>query len=140
MPNKDSIVRHHLLELMFYIDENGNKITINNSVERLKELGIYDDWKMCIEMTQSEHMRLHMTNLSDETKAKMFKERSGKNHPMYGKTHSNETKNKMSENSASPQLAKEFKKYRRNGGKLNWNDWRHEKSQKTEICRYRKGS
>lgn len=115
--NKDTIVRHHLLELMFYIDENGNKITINNSVERLKDLGIYDDWKLCIEMTQSEHIRLHNANrsaetlakmsvaqtgktLSDETKAKLsvaMSKITGENHHMFGKTLSEETKKKISE-------------------------------------------
>lgn len=48
MLNKDTIVRHHLLECMYYIDENGSKITINNSADRLKDLDIYFDYKLCI--------------------------------------------------------------------------------------------
>lgn len=131
MPKKDTIVRHHLLECMFYIYENGNKITINNSLSRLKELGIYDDYKMCIEITQSEHMRLHATNRSDETlakisaaasnrsletRAKLSAAISGENHHLYGKTLPVKTKKKMSEKSALRLKAQEFKDYKANGG------------------------
>lgn len=125
---KGTIVRHHLLECMFYIDENGNKIIIHNSRERLKELGIYDDYKMCIEITQSEHVRLHNANMSDETRAKISKGQTGKNNYLYGKTLSDETKKKMSEKSALRIKALEYKDYKANGGQLMWHDWLHEKS------------
>lgn len=55
----DCLVRHHLLEIMFYYDEHGEKHIITNSRKRLKELGVYDDWKLCITMKSSDHSSMH---------------------------------------------------------------------------------
>lgn len=56
----DTIVRHHLLELILWPKEDGSFIEIKNSAARLKELGIYDDFKLTIPMTAKEHNRLHL--------------------------------------------------------------------------------
>lgn len=55
----DTIVRHHLLELILWPKEDGSFIEIKNSRARLKELGIYYDFKLTIPMTSSEHTSLH---------------------------------------------------------------------------------
>ena len=106
--------RHHLLEIILWPNEDGTFRTILNSKERLKELGIYDDWKLTIPLTKSEHMKLHGDNQSDEhrkknseankgrklsteSRKKMCEAKKGKNHPLYGKTHSDETRQKMRE-------------------------------------------
>lgn len=81
--NKDTIVRHHLLEIILWPNEDGTFTEIRNSVSRLKELGIYNDFKMTIPITNSEHSALHHTGIN------------GTNHPFYGKHHSDETKNKI---------------------------------------------
>lgn len=52
-------VRHHLLELILWPKEDGSFMEIKNSAKRLKELGIYDDFKLTIQMTAKEHNRLH---------------------------------------------------------------------------------
>ena len=60
MPNTaNTIVRHHLLELILWPKDDGSFIEINNSAKRLKELGIYDDFKLTIQMTSSEHTTFH---------------------------------------------------------------------------------
>lgn len=98
----DSKVRHHLLEIILWPNEDGTFTKIINSAQRLKELGIYDDWKMTIVLTNGEHVRLHNryrseeTNrklseshkrykVKDSTKEKLSKAFSGNKNPMYNK-------------------------------------------------------
>ena len=57
--NPNTIVRHHLLELILWPNGDGTFREIVNSSERLKELGIYNDFKLTIEITCLEHNRLH---------------------------------------------------------------------------------
>lgn len=52
--------RHHLLEIISYYDDNGNEIVIYNTKQRLKELGIYNDYNLTIELSVSEHSKLHL--------------------------------------------------------------------------------
>lgn len=52
-------IRHHLLEIILWPNEDGSFKTILNSPARLRELGIYDDFKMTIKMTNVEHNHLH---------------------------------------------------------------------------------
>lgn len=54
-----NLVRHHLLEFILWPKEDGSFIEIRNSSARLKELGIYDDYKLCILLSRSEHAKLH---------------------------------------------------------------------------------
>lgn len=59
-------VRHHLLEILLWPNNDGTFRIIHNSMNKLKELGIYDDYKLTIEITASEHSKLHGNNRSDE--------------------------------------------------------------------------
>lgn len=56
---KEIIDRHHLLEIILWPNDDGTFTEIRNSAERLQELGIYDDYKLTIPLTHSEHTRLH---------------------------------------------------------------------------------
>lgn len=53
--------RHHLLEIILWPNGDGTFREIRNSKSRLKELGVYNEWKMCIEIPHGEHTRLHKT-------------------------------------------------------------------------------
>ena len=55
--------RHHLLEIILWPNEDGTFREIRNSRARLKELGIYDDWKMCIKIPHGEHISLHQKGI-----------------------------------------------------------------------------
>lgn len=66
-----STVRHHLLEIILWPNGDGTFMTILNSVDRLKELGIYDDWKMTIPLSREEHVRMHGKYMTEETRRKM---------------------------------------------------------------------
>lgn len=105
-----SIHRHHLLEIILWPNEDGTFRTIHNSAKRLMELGIYDDFKMTIQITDSEHMSLHMSNESEESKARHRHDSygfKGKHHSdahkqymsakLTGRHHSEEAKQKMKE-------------------------------------------
>lgn len=109
---KEIIDRHHLLEIILWPNGDGTFRTILNSAERLKELGIYDDYKMTIPLTRSEHTKLHMKGrtVSEETKQKMSEAKKGKSPKSFsdehkqhikdsriGQTHSEETKKKLSD-------------------------------------------
>lgn len=100
MIDKSTIVRHHLLEIILWPNEDGTFKEIRNSAERLKELGIYDDWKMTIPMTRSEHSRLHHKGNIDN---------KGEKNPFYGKKHSAETKAKISTAKKGKKLSEEHK-------------------------------
>lgn len=83
MPNTaNTIVRHHLLELILWPKEDGSFIEIQNSRARLKELGIYDDFKLTIPMSSSEHTSLH---------------NKGSWNYWYGKSPSDETRKKIAD-------------------------------------------
>lgn len=92
-----------------------HKNGLDKSREKLKEEGLYFNRPACelIFLSISEHRRLHMQNLreqtkekmsdshkgkhlSDEIKQKMSDSHKGKKSPMYGKQHTNTTKLKMS--------------------------------------------
>ena len=95
-------VRHHLLELILWPNKDGTFTKICNSADRLKELNVYDDYKMTIELTNSQHITLHNNFRTDaekkqfanafkgkhhkeETKEKLKEKFTGENNPMYGK-------------------------------------------------------
>jgi len=111
--------RHHLLEIILWPNGDGTFRTILNSASRLKELGIYDDYKMTIPLTAAEHFRLHNQGktfteehkrklaeakkgrkrgpFSEETKRKMSEAKKGRISPMKGKTFTEEHKRKIAE-------------------------------------------
>lgn len=97
--------RHHLLEIILWPNEDGTFRTIHNSAKRLSELGIYDDFKMTIQVTASEHMRLHMSNESEESKAHHPRNSYG----FKGKHHSDEHKQYMSKKLAGRHHSEEAK-------------------------------
>ena len=73
--------RHHLLEIILWPNEDGTFREIRNSRARLKELGIYDDWKMCIKIPHGEHISLHQKGNGNSCFG-----RCGDKSPMYGKS------------------------------------------------------
>ena len=64
-------VRHHLLEIILW-PKDGKLIPIINSREDLKRLGIYDDYKMTIELNNSEHSSMHNHYLNKDRKQKLI--------------------------------------------------------------------
>lgn len=103
-------VRHHLLEIILWPNNEGSFKTILNSASKLKDMGIYDA-HLTIEMTRSEHGKLHGQYLkgennphygkqhTDVAKRKIASSQQGENNSFYGKTykHSDEAKLKISE-------------------------------------------
>ena len=57
--------RHHLLEIILWPNSDGTFRKIINTEERLRELGIYDDWKLTITIPADEHSRMHSHNRPD---------------------------------------------------------------------------
>ena len=51
--------RHHLLEIILWPNEDGSFTQIINDEQRLKDLGIYDDYKLTISIDSKTHSRLH---------------------------------------------------------------------------------
>ena len=60
MMDKDTLVRHHLLEIILWPNKDGSFTEIRNTVEDLQSLGIYDDYKLVINISVSEHAKLHL--------------------------------------------------------------------------------
>ena len=83
--------RHHLLECILWPNGDGTFRKIVNSSKRIKELGIYNDFKLTIPMDHSTHMRLHWyfergTENERVGEKNGMHGRSGDKHPMYGRT------------------------------------------------------
>ena len=108
--------RHHLLEIILWPCEDGTLRTILNSRERLKELGIYNDFKLCIRISARDHSSMHRLaeisvgrkpippsakgkhwTLSAETKQKMSIAQTGKPGTNTGKTFSALWRQRISE-------------------------------------------
>jgi DNA-directed RNA polymerase alpha subunit len=53
------IDRHHLLECILWPNGDGTFRKIINRAERLKELGIYDDYKLTIQIDHAAHSTMH---------------------------------------------------------------------------------
>lgn len=97
--------RHHLLEIILWPNEDGTFREIRNSRARLRELCIYEDWKMCITIQRSEHCKMHMTGryVSPETRAKISLNNcskrkeisSARNAKNRGRKHTEEERQKM---------------------------------------------
>lgn len=136
MTNKNTIDRHHLLEIILWPNEDGSFTQISNSVARLKELGIYDDYKMTIPLTRSEHRKLHNLSMSESHRNKireaMKGKRAGKKHPLYGKPCSYVTKRKISESmkgkSRGP-MSEEHRKKLSEARKIYWENRRKTKEE-----------
>lgn len=120
MQDKTTIDRHHLLEIILWPNGDGTFKTILNSAERLKELGIYDDFKMTVPLTKAEHAKLHMMNQRNETKTKRAEALSGEKNGFYGRTHSADSKRKMSEAKKGKSLSDETKQKMSEAKKAYW--------------------
>lgn len=86
-----NIVRHHLLEIILWPNEDGTFRKILNSADRLKELGIYNQYNLCIQMTRAEHASLHCKGnpiCGEHSK--------GKPSPFKWKKHTTQSKEKIS--------------------------------------------
>lgn len=70
--------RHHLLEIILWPNGDGTFRKILNSAKHLKELGIYDDYKLTITIPADEHSSLHARNKSEEHRAKISAAKKGK--------------------------------------------------------------
>lgn len=57
--------RHHLLEIILWPNGDGTFRKIINTEERLRELGIYDDWKLTITIPANVHSTMHSHNRQD---------------------------------------------------------------------------
>lgn len=90
------IDRHHLLEIILWPNDDGTFRRIINSEKRLRELGIYDDFKLTIKLTKSEHTTLHNMNMSDARIMKLREANLGAKNPMYGKHLSAEARQSIS--------------------------------------------
>ena len=133
MLNKNTLVRHHLLECILWPNTNGTFRIINNSAERLIELGIYYDYKLCITITNSEHWKLHHASgtfsfgkefrdkVSKATKAGMKKVPKDKLAYWKGKKQTDEQKQNKVKKIKERRDA--YLLYKANGGELKWNDF-----------------
>jgi retron-type reverse transcriptase len=88
--------RHHLLEIILWPNGDGTFRKILNSAKRLKELGIYDDWKLTITIPADEHSKMHARNRSEEHRAKISAANKGKKPWNKDKKLSDDTKAKIS--------------------------------------------
>ena len=84
----------------------------NCSAKDLIENECYYNRKACelIFLTPAEHRRLHMQNISDETRKKMSESKKGRTSPRKGVTLSAETRKKMSEAKKGKKLSEEHRK------------------------------
>lgn len=129
--NKNTIVRHHLLECILWPQENGKFKIINNSMQKLIDLGIYYDYKLCIEITNSEHWKLHhragsidYNKVSKNTKEAMKKVSYEKLAYWKGKKNTPEQKQLKLQKMYNRRNA--YLQYKEDGGKLKWNDFQKE--------------
>ena len=85
------IDRHHLLECILWPNGDGTFRKIVNRAKRLKELGIYDDFKLTIPIEHRAHTTMHR-EFEKGTEYEMKGEkasgygRTGDKSPMYGRT------------------------------------------------------
>lgn len=78
-------VRHHLLEIILWPNDDGTFKKIINTADDLKRLGVYDDYKMTIEITNSEHTTMHNHNRDAKVNNKISASLKGRPSPMKGK-------------------------------------------------------
>lgn len=64
--NVHMIHRHHLLEIILWPNDDGTFKLITNSEKRLKDLGVYKDYKLTIRLEHNIHRILHDMYPSDE--------------------------------------------------------------------------
>lgn len=110
------IDRHHLLEIILWPNGDGTFRTILNSRDRLKELGIYDDYKLTIPLSIEEHRKLHAAYRAEETRRKLAQAHKGLHH-------TKESKRKISESHLSSSKCSEWlnKLHEMNKGREPWN-------------------
>lgn len=79
---RTQIVRHHLLELILWPNKDGTFKEIKHTANDLRKLGIYDDFKLTIEMTRGEHCSLHKPHKdcqhSEDTRKRISKNGKGR--------------------------------------------------------------
>lgn len=76
-----TIDRHHLLECILWPNGDGKFRKIVNRAKRLEDLGVYNEWKLTIQIERNIHQTMHW-----EFEKGTEYERSGENTPWYGKT------------------------------------------------------
>lgn len=75
------IDRHHLLECILWPNGDGTFRKIVNKAKKLKELGVYKDFKLTIPIDHSIHQTMHW-----EFERNTEYERAGDKHAMHGRT------------------------------------------------------
>lgn len=106
------MVRHHLLEIILWPNIDGTFTEIRNTQKRLKDLGIYNDYKLTIIISRSEHAALHFKGItkSEEHKHKISKSHIGKLGTNNGKKFTDEHRYKISESNKGKIFTEEHRR------------------------------
>lgn len=83
---------HHRLELTL-----DGEFALTTEQLKMHDMYYNRPYYELIFLTPTEHRRLHLKHLSDETRKNISEAKKGMNHPFYGKHHSDESKRKIGE-------------------------------------------
>ena len=106
---------HHRLELTL-----DGEFALTPKQLKMHEMYYNRPYYELIFLTHSEHRRLHLKHLSDETHKKISEAKKGKNHPLYGKHHTDETRRKISEAAKGRKMPFRGKSWKLINGKRVW--------------------
>lgn len=94
--NTMKIHRHHLLEIILWPNDDGTFTQIINDEQRLKDLGIYNDYKLTISIDSKTHNRLHSAFPSAKRLSAWKKCVTAMQNSNIGRVHTDETRQKLS--------------------------------------------